>query len=602
MISSGELEVKSQNIAQQRRLSWRSRNGRLSQVSPQNGAELAAMKPAQLLRTETFNVCQRDASYNKWPVASVPAHQVDLWLCANERTRSILASSKRRLARSLSKHGSNEQALLRGKYGESLVHALLVNHSNEHLILFVLLCKLAPELLLDTFQSERFKNLGVMHLIIANANQRLLDFLLELPATCCNEDCNSDNYDEVLLKQQLTSALVEQRVTGSLFRPPSGYLAPNNACEPSGATTKPTSAGSWPCQQFWCDQLEHWPTANGRNHLILFDRIKSLAAAAANAAVTTLPQQQQQASNGSSKAQAQHQVVNSSSLAQVIYLGQTPLGWTIAFNSRDMFELLAQRGSANVLSRDSDANNCLHQVIINNQLNWTRFLVKFSGELERQQNKLGLTPFQLACHLGRVELFSELLEQSAVEFWTYSSVRCCAYPLASLDSLIVANNATPGSDAIGASAAPAPNAPVTSSATNSNSNNKLKRRPRKSAVALILESTRSSDEQKAALLSTGVIKRLLEEKWKIFARRLFYTDLLLTLSQLVMMTFACLMRPARVNLNYLDELAATSSKLLATQTVLQTSVVKLALVSFLVLPMTKSEHVERESRSRPAFA
>lgn len=51
-------------------------------------------------------------------------------------------------------------------------------------------------------------------------------------------------------------------------------------------------------------------------------------------------------------------------------------------------------------------------------------------------NNAGLTPLTLACKLGRAEVFREMLELSAREFWRYSNITCSAYPLNALDTLL----------------------------------------------------------------------------------------------------------------------------------------------------------------------
>lgn len=51
-------------------------------------------------------------------------------------------------------------------------------------------------------------------------------------------------------------------------------------------------------------------------------------------------------------------------------------------------------------------------------------------------NHAGLTPLTLACKLGRAEVFREMLELSAKEFWRYSNITCSGYPLNALDTLL----------------------------------------------------------------------------------------------------------------------------------------------------------------------
>ena len=356
----------------------------------------------------------------------------------------------------------------RGKYGESLAHILLVKHSNEHLILLLLLLQLWPALLCDVFESLKFKGLGCLHLVISKRNGRLLEHLLRFASA------------EQLAMQQL----VHQQVSGTLFRSPQ--------CTSRGAGSSPSSWSSsdWapeaarepPRGRFWCDRLSHWPTANGSDHLLLFDRICARARAdgppsAGSGGPPNLP----------------------------IYLGRLPLAWAVSFDSRQMYEQLVGAGASQA-ARDLEGDTCLHHLVLNDLRGWTRFLAKSGADLE-QPNSAGLSPFLLACHLGRVELFDELLELSAVEFWSYSSVRCSGYPLRALDCILTAPS-------------------------------------ERSAVSVILESEQSTKEQKSALLSSAVVKKLLEEKWRVFARRLFYRNLILLLLHLLLLTLSVALRPS----------------------------------------------------------
>ena len=51
-------------------------------------------------------------------------------------------------------------------------------------------------------------------------------------------------------------------------------------------------------------------------------------------------------------------------------------------------------------------------------------------------NNAGLTPLTLACDLGRVTIFREMMELTAIEFWRYSNITCSAYPLKALDTIL----------------------------------------------------------------------------------------------------------------------------------------------------------------------
>ena len=45
------------------------------------------------------------------------------------------------------------------------------------------------------------------------------------------------------------------------------------------------------------------------------------------------------------------------------------------------------------------------------------------------RNNQELTSLTLSCKLGRDTMFQDMLEMSCVEFWRYSNITCCGYPL-----------------------------------------------------------------------------------------------------------------------------------------------------------------------------
>lgn len=376
----------------------------------------------------------------------------------------------------------SESSTWRGKYGESLVHVLLVNQTNEHLILLLLLLQLYPSLLYDVFVSQKFKGLGCLHLTIAYENSKLLEYLVK---TAKLAETNS--------RVSSADLLLEQPVTGSLFgvpdfktwqresvkqpQPGRGWLKTRRAV---AASLSEHASGSG--SLFWCDRHRHWPTANGQDHLILFDQMLAKAGVQADleTKLSRLP----------------------------IYLGDTPLAWAVSFKRRQAYEILSSHVNQN--SQDECGYGNIHRLVINDQTGWVRFVVKSGAKLSLEC-RAGLTPLLLACHLGRSKLFAEILELSAIEFWSYSMVRCCGYPLTNIDSMLV----QPGSG-------------------------------RPSAMSTILDSRWSDNEQKSQLLSSTVVKRLLEEKWRTFGKRLFYHELFQALAHLFLMTLAISLRPAAV--------------------------------------------------------
>lgn len=432
---------------------------------------------------------------------------------ANEKQSNLIESNH-----TVDRHSSwSKSSLRRGKYGESLVHILIVQQTNEHLILLVCLIHLYPRLALDVFESFKFKGLSCLHLAIAYGNERLLAYLVTHLSQLEGVKYSVDN----------------QRVTGSLFRSP----AITRAGQPSNSGGDKTLGSNLidkllrkPFNQkqrvnpvredgqsgldsaqytgdYWCDRMDHWPTANGCNHLLLFNGIHCTTSVGEVEKCEWAPGKQ-----------------------LPIYLGDTPLAWTVSFGARSMYELLVAKAEADQDTQDSQGDTCLHQLVINNQPGWVRFLVK-SGSSQTVENSLGLTPILFACHLGRYKLFNEFLELSAVEFWSYSMISCCGYPLTSLDSINLEQTSGPDRGA----------------------------RSNKSAMAVILESEVSDNEQKSQLLSSAVVKKLLEEKWRIFAKRLFYNEFFLALLHLLLLTLAISLKPQHLSSDQVGSIKSMAS-------------------------------------------
>lgn len=117
-------------------------------------------------------------------------------------------------------------------------------------------------------------------------------------------------------------------------------------------------------------------------------------------------------------------------------------------------------------------------------------------------NDAGLTPLTLACKLGRAEVFREMLELSAREFWRYSNITCSGYPLNALDTLL-----PDGRTSMREFELIRQTAFIFILLFNVIDWN--------SALFIILNGTK---EEHLDMLDGGIIQRLLEEKWKTFAR------------------------------------------------------------------------------------
>ncbi|XP_076181974.1 transient receptor potential cation channel subfamily V iav isoform X3 [Ptiloglossa arizonensis] len=183
------------------------------------------------------------------------------------------------------------------------------------------------------------------------------------------------------------------------------------------------------------------------------------------------------------------------------YLGEYPLAWAACCANESVYNLLLDSG-ADPDEQDSFGNMILHMVVVGDKLDMFGYALRHPKLPARNGivNAAGLTPLTLACQLGRAEVFREMLELSAREFWRYSNITCSAYPLNALDTLLPDGR------------------------TNWNS-----------ALFIILNGTK---EEHLDMLDGGIIQRLLEEKWKTFARSHEPAKLIFLISNLLIL--ACI--------------------------------------------------------------
>ncbi|KDR16309.1 hypothetical protein L798_10124, partial [Zootermopsis nevadensis] len=190
------------------------------------------------------------------------------------------------------------------------------------------------------------------------------------------------------------------------------------------------------------------------------------------------------------------------------YLGEFPLAWAACCSNESVYNLLLDSG-ASPDAQDSFGNMILHMVVVCDKLDMFGYALRHP-KLPASNgivNLSGLTPLTLACKLGRAEVFREMLELSAREFWRYSNITCSAYPLNALDTLLPDGR------------------------TNWNS-----------ALFIILNGTK---EEHLDMLDGGIIQRLLEEKWKTFAR--FLKRLAILFLHLFTLSMAIYLRPVDRN-------------------------------------------------------
>ena len=85
----------------------------------------------------------------------------------------------------------------------------------------------------------------------------------------------------------------------------------------------------------------------------------------------------------------------------------------------------------------SSGNTVLHMVVVAAQLGMYGYALRHPRKNANPyiKNNRGLTCLTLSCELGRDIRCKERLELACTEFWRYSNITCCGYPLGALDSI-----------------------------------------------------------------------------------------------------------------------------------------------------------------------
>ncbi|KAK3610627.1 hypothetical protein CHS0354_009090 [Potamilus streckersoni] len=195
------------------------------------------------------------------------------------------------------------------------------------------------------------------------------------------------------------------------------------------------------------------------------------------------------------------------------YDGEYPVSFAACFGHVDIYDYLIDHGADPDL-QDSFGNTALHMVVITDQKDMYTYMVKHHRRPAKTDitNKANLSPLTLASKLGRHVIFKEILELASIEFWRYSNVTCSAYPLTNLDSI------GPNGD------------------TNWNS-----------ALMIVID---GETDEHLEMLEGGVMRQLLDEKWKTFARRRFFERLVIALIHLALISVVVYLRKSKDLLVY----------------------------------------------------
>ncbi|XP_074467823.1 transient receptor potential cation channel subfamily V member 1 [Sebastes fasciatus] len=203
------------------------------------------------------------------------------------------------------------------------------------------------------------------------------------------------------------------------------------------------------------------------------------------------------------------------------YFGELPLSLAACTNQPDLVDFLMQNEyhRADAKMTDSHGNTVLHALVVvaDNSKDNTEFITSMYDrilkttaqlhpklKLEDIENHKGLTPFKMAAKTGKIGLFSHILKREFHDSstkhlsrkfteWVYGPVHSSLYDLASVDSY-----------------------------------------EDNSVMEILVYG--SDTPNRHEMLQMEPLSRLLEEKWKRFAGRMFFLNFLVYLTYLIIFT------------------------------------------------------------------
>ncbi|OZC12227.1 hypothetical protein X798_00748 [Onchocerca flexuosa] len=116
-----------------------------------------------------------------------------------------------------------------------------------------------------------------------------------------------------------------------------------------------------------------------------------------------------------------------------MYFGEYPLSYAACINQTDCFRLLVAK-KADLNQKDTNGNTVLHLAVIHEQPEMIKLSYNMGAKLQIV-NKQNLTPLTLAAHLGKKEIFEQILKLEADVVWIYGNASSYAYPLARIDTI-----------------------------------------------------------------------------------------------------------------------------------------------------------------------
>uniref|UniRef100_A0A3P8U1K5 Ion transport domain-containing protein n=1 Tax=Amphiprion percula TaxID=161767 RepID=A0A3P8U1K5_AMPPE len=225
------------------------------------------------------------------------------------------------------------------------------------------------------------------------------------------------------------------------------------------------------------------------------------------------------------------------------YFGELPLSLAVCTNQPDIVSFLMEEGQADVTEQDSHGNTVLHILVVladNTEENTETFAVMYDkililhhklrkqteDQLEEIKNNQDLTPLKLAAKLGKIGLFKHMLHREFMDEemrplsrkfteWVYGPVHSSLYDISSIDT-----------------------------------------NEKNSVLEIIIFGSKIPN--RCEMLQIEPLRSLLEDKWSMFASKLFLINFLLYLTYLIIFTTVAFYRkdgqppfPLEVPLDYL---------------------------------------------------
>uniref|UniRef100_A0A914YD45 Ion transport domain-containing protein n=1 Tax=Panagrolaimus superbus TaxID=310955 RepID=A0A914YD45_9BILA len=205
------------------------------------------------------------------------------------------------------------------------------------------------------------------------------------------------------------------------------------------------------------------------------------------------------------------------------YYGEYPLAFAACFGNKDIYDLLLQYG-ADPDKQDMFGNTILHMCVINYSNSMYGYAVRHWHKPAHTDivNHAGYTPLTLATKLGRKQIFEEMLELMKLEFWRFSDMTCSAYPLTTLDT--IRPDGTTNYDSV------------------------------------LMTVINGRTPEHLDMIASEVIQRLLEDKWKLYAKKKLFMRLALLVIHLIFLSVIVFARPAQINRIYFFDPAFTDKR------------------------------------------